>query len=140
MDNNYNDNNIDVSFDSVSKAAFGIKDPDTDRVPIAVAAFDRQREIRKERRLDALKRRTAIKRAIVVASMVAVGTVGIGAVSNNLSHDEKIDDNSVKAEQQIDQVTYEDYVKYVQDTNGTMSEEGYKAFIEQHNSSSRGGR
>ena len=140
MNSNYNDNNVNVSFDSVSKAAFGIEDPNAERVPIDVAAFDRQREIRKERRLDAVKKRTTIKRAIVVASMVAVGTVGIGAVSKNLSHDEKIDDSSVKVEQQIDQVTYEDYVKYVQETNGTMSEEGYKNFIEQHNSSSRGGR
>ena len=61
MNSNYNDNNVNVSFDSVSKAAFGIEDPNAERVPIDVAAFDRQREIRKERRLDAVKRRTAIK-------------------------------------------------------------------------------
>ena len=60
MNSNYNDNNVNVSFDSVSKAAFGIEDPNAERVPIDVAAFDRQREIRKERRLDAVKRRSMI--------------------------------------------------------------------------------
>lgn len=138
--NNYDSRSAyDMSFESVSNAAKGI--PDLDKVSIEYAAFAKRKEERKEKRLDDLKRRNTLKKAIAVISVVAIGGAGLAYVDHQMSDKDKIDKPSYSTEQEVDSSVYDAYVDYVQETNGTLSQEGYKAFAEDYNeSSSRGAR
>lgn len=138
--NDYDNRSADgVNFENVSGASVGIAD--SGRVPIKYAALDRQKAIRKEKRLADLQRRNTIKKAMAVLSVAAIGAAGLAYANHQMSDKDKIDKPSYSTEQEVDSSVYDAYVDYVQETNGTLSQEGYAEFAKEYNeSSSRGAR
>lgn len=104
--------------------------------------YKEQKTQRSERRLEAQKRRQKIKRAIAIAVVVALGAIGINHVDKQMSDRDKNREEvqPTKVEQQYENSMYDEYVDYVQETNGTLSEEGYKQFAETYSDSSKGAR
>ena len=104
--------------------------------------YEAQRAARSERRLEAERRRKKIKRAIAIATVIGLGAIGINHVDKQMSDRDKYREEvqPTKVEQQYENSLYDDYVEYVQETNGTLSEEGYKQFVENYSESSRGAR
>lgn len=104
--------------------------------------YEAQRAARSERRLEAERRRQKIKRAIAIATVIGLGAVGINHVDKQMSDRDKYREEvqPTKVEQQYENSLYDDYVDYVQETNGTLSQEGYKQFAETYSDSSKGAR
>ncbi len=103
---------------------------------MSYVSIEKQMSARKEKRLEAYKRRQTLKKALAVLAVLGIGAAGIARVDAVMSDKDKTDVKpTTTTTLEYDEVTYDDYIDYVQETNGVISEEGYKAFMEEHNTS-----
>ena len=78
-----------------------------------------------------------MKKALALALLPVMTAAGIAYANHQMSPSEKAPDMSgVKTEQQVDKVTYDDYVEYSQVTGEPMSQEGAREFAETYDKES----
>ncbi len=111
--------------------------------------YGKQREERSRKRIEAVQKRKKRKKAaliVVIAGFIISGlTLGLkDKIFDDPKGNEEPSNDGVRVEQQDERETdyYSLYIKHIQDTGGTISEEGYKNFLEdlQEQGNTRGGR
>ncbi len=111
--------------------------------------YGKQREERSRKRIEAVQKRKKRKKAaliVVIAGFIISGlTLGLkDKIFDDPKGNEEPSDDGVRVEQQDERETdyYSLYIKHIQDTGGTISEEGYRDFVNslKNEESSRGTR
>lgn len=111
--------------------------------------YGKQREERSRKRIEAVQKRKKRKKAaliVVIAGFIISGlTLGLkDKIFDDPKGNEEPSNDGVRVEQQDERETdyYSLYIKHIQDTGGTISEEGYRDFVNslKNEESSRGTR
>ena len=111
--------------------------------------YGKQRKEKSQKRIEKEKKRNKRKKAalIVVSVGVVISGLTLGLkdkIFDDPKGNEEPSNDGVRVEQQDERETdyYSLYIKHIQDTGGTISEEGYKNFLEdlQEQENTRGGR
>ena len=111
--------------------------------------YGKQREERSQKRIEKEKKRNKRKKAALIVVSIGVVISGLtyglkDKIFDDPKGNEEPSNDGVRVEQQDERETdyYSLYIKHIQDTGGTISEEGYKNFLEdlQEQGNTRGGR
>lgn len=111
--------------------------------------YGKQREERSQKRIEKEKKRKKRKKAALIVVSIGVVISGLtyglkDKIFDDPKGNEEPSNDGVRVEQQDERETdyYSLYIKHIQDTGGTISEEGYKNFLEdlQEQGNTRGGR
>ena len=111
--------------------------------------YGKQREERSQKRIEKEKKRNKRMKAALIVVSVGVVISGLtyglkDKIFDDPKGNEEPSDDGVRVEQQDERETdyYSLYIKHIQDTGGTISEEGYRDFVNslKNEESSRGTR
>ena len=111
--------------------------------------YGKQRKERSQKRIEKEKKRNKRKKAALIVVSIGVVISGLtyglkDKIFDDPKGNEEPSNDGVRVEQQDERETdyYSLYIKHIQDTGGTISEEGYKNFLEdlQEQGNTRGGR
>ena len=104
--------------------------------------FEKQRSIRREKRLSDKQRREAIKKGLALALVPILTAAGLIYTNSQMSSKDKLDSSKASTEQQYEneqkgeEVDYSDYIEYTKVTGEDMSKEGAEEFVDTYDKDS----